>query len=595
MSPKARVRLKLPSRCGLLLGALAVACGADAPAAPGAALGGASTAAGSGGASATASGAGGAQNNAGQSSSGMSSSGASLGGTESNNAGSGGAVSGAGGAGQGPGLPMFPALLQGCDIPAAHQHADRALAVNLLDFWNGSQQYLNAVAPTDGKLTGYWTYAQVFDALLDGVERTGSLHYRGLVRTFYDGRAARGWLVDYYDDEAWMTMALLRAYDLTADSRYLDTAETIYKDIMTQWDTTCCGTHLGGIWWDKKKTQKATASNAGPVIAGVRLAKRTNKPEYLDFAKQAYAFWMSDMVDQKSWAIFDHLSPDGSRGPGALSYNHGLMIGAGLELNAATGEAHYLAESHDFAHYMITNAVRPSSAGPVLNDFGTNCEGDCAAWKGIGYRYLALLFQKDPTHQDYATLLSNDATAIWTLARDPATDHFGSIWSGPPPSTGGVEKQGSAAMALNLYALLCGSDPNAAPPAAGQYEAEEATLNHVALEAMYQGFSGFGYVAAFDKDKQSLTFEVEVAKAGAYSLEWTYAAGAGAATRSVLVAGQAVVAAQAFAATPDWSSWASAKSTLDLAQGANLIELRYDAAKGGAASLNVDKLELTAL
>ncbi|HXK18647.1 MAG TPA: CBM35 domain-containing protein, partial [Polyangiaceae bacterium] len=279
---------------------------------------------------------------------------------------------------------------------------------------------------------------------------------------------------------------------------------------------------------------------------------------------------------------------------GALTYNHGLLIGAGLELNAATGVAHYLSEAHNFAHYMITHAVRPSTAGPVLNDFGTNCEGDCAAWKGIGYRYLALLFQKDPTHQDYATLLSNDATAIWTLARDPATDHFGSIWSGPPPATGGVEKQGSAAMALSLYALLCGSDPNAVAPTPGTYEAEEATLNHVALEAMYQGFSGFGYVAAFDKDKQSLTFEVDAAKAGSYALEWTYAAGAGAASRSVLVAGQPLVPAQAFAATADWNTWGTAKSTVDLAQGANLIELRYDATKGGAAPLNVDKLKVTA-
>jgi predicted alpha-1,6-mannanase (GH76 family) len=592
---KLQTRSSLRLLCGALLGALAAGCGAGVPAPPGGAVAGGSTS-GGGGAGTTTSGAGGAANLGGLTSSGAGGNAGSLGGTESSGgAGAGGSIGGAAVAGQGPGLPMFPALLQGCDIPAAHQHAERALAVSLLDFWNGSQQYLNAIAPSDGKLTGYWTYAQVFDALLDGVERSGGLKYKGLVRTFYDGRAARGWLVDYYDDEAWMTMALLRAYDLTADSRYLDTAETIYKDIMTQWDTTCCGTHLGGIWWDKKKTQKATASNAGPVVAGVRLAKRTNKPEYLDFAKQAYAFWMSDMVDQKTWAIFDHLSPDGTRGPGALTYNHGLMIGAGLELNAATGEAHYLAESHNFAHYMITNAVRPSSAGPVLNDFGTNCEGDCAAWKGIGYRYLARLFQKDPTHQDYATLLSNDATAIWTLARDPATDHFGSIWSGPPPATGGVEKQGSAAMALNLYALLCGSDPNATAPAAGVYEAEEATLNHVALEAMYAGFSGFGYIAAFDKDKQSVSFEVEAAKAGSYSLEWTYTAGAGAATRSVLVAGQPVVAAQAFAATPDWTSWASAKSTVDLLQGKNLIELRYDAAKGGAAALNLDRLRLTPL
>jgi predicted alpha-1,6-mannanase (GH76 family) len=427
------------------------------------------------------------------------------------------------------------------------------------------------------------------------VERTGGLKYRGLVRAFYDGRAARGWLVDYYDDEAWMTMALLRAFDLTGDARYLDTAETIYQDIMTQWDTTCCGTHLGGIWWDKKKSSKATASNAGPVIAGVRLGKRTNKPQYLEFAKKTYDFWMTNMVNQQTWAIYDHLTPDGTRAPGALTYNHGIMIGAGMELSDATGEAHYLTEAHAFAHYMMTNATKPSSAGPVLNDFGTSCTGDCAAWKGIGYRYLALLFRKDPTHADYGTFLANNATAIWTLARATDTNLFNSLWMGPAPTTGGVEAQGSAAMALNLYALLCGSDKNATWPAPGVYEAEESTVNHVALEAKYKNFSGFGYAAAFAKDKQSIVFEVDAAKAGQYSLDFRYSAGAGNATRSVLAAGLAVVPAQAFAATADWDTWASAKATLELPAGKTSVELRFDAAKSGVGAINVDKLTVTAL
>jgi hypothetical protein len=359
---------------------------------------------------------------------------------------------------------------------------------------------------------------------------------------------------------------------------------------MLGWDTSCCGTHLGGIWWNKTHTSKATASNGGPAIAGVRLAKRTNKPEYLDFAKQVYAFWMSDMVDQKTWAIYDHMNPDGSRGTGALTYNHGLLIGAGLELFNATGEAHYLSESNSFAHYMITHAVKSSSAGPVLNDFGNNCENDCAAWKGIGYRYLALLFQHDPTQTDYSTLLSNDAKAIWTLARDPATDLFSSNWAGPPPPSGGVEKQGSAAMALNLYAMLCGSDPAAMPPPAGVYEAEESILNHVGLEQKYMGFSGFGYVAAFDKDKQGVTFEVDVAQAGSYQLTWHYAAASGEASRRVLVGGQA--SSVAFPATPGWDMWADAQSTVMLPQGKSTIELRFDAANGGSGSINLDRVTL---
>ena len=47
---------------------------------------------------------------------------------------------------------------------------------------------------------------------------------------------------------------------------------------------------------------------------------------------------------------------------------------------------------------------------------------------------------------------------VWTLARNPDTNFFASNWAGPPPTVGGIEKQGSAAMALNIYAMLCGSE-----------------------------------------------------------------------------------------------------------------------------------------
>ncbi len=56
---------------------------------------------------------------------------------------------------------------------------------------------------------------------------------------------------------------------------------------MGAWDTTCCGPVKGGVWWDTQHTQKATASNFGPVITAVQLFQHTNNNTYLAFAKQA--------------------------------------------------------------------------------------------------------------------------------------------------------------------------------------------------------------------------------------------------------------------------------------------------------------------
>jgi predicted alpha-1,6-mannanase (GH76 family) len=521
--------------------------------------------------------------------------GGALGGTSSGGVATSGAAGAAGAlAGGSAGMPttgpMFPKLLDDCEAETAHQRADAALAAMLTGFWSGADQWLHATSPSSGILTGYWTYAQGFDALLDGVERTGGQRYRGLVRAFYDGRDARGWLVDYFDDETWMTLALIRAFDLTGEQRYLDTAREIFEDIMKAWDTTCCGEHLGGIWWNRQHQQKATASNAGPVIAGVRLTRRTQDPQYLAFAQQAYAFWWEHMVNQQTYAIYDHLSPNGTRALGSLTYNHGVMIGAALELHAETKEAHFLEEAHGFAHYLSTVATRSSDVGPLLHDaLGQSCDNDCPAWKGIGYRYLVDAFRADTTKSEYRDVLVAGPTALWKLARNADTNFFSANWAGPAPAAGGIEEQGSAVMALNLHAILCGSiaSTGAVP---GRYEAEEATSSHVALEAEYPGFSGFGYVAAFSQAGQSVTFDVEVAAAGAYTATFSYAAAGGEAKRAIAVNGETANAAQIFPATGGWEQWGTQTVMLALPAGKSQVSITYGS--GSAGALNLDRLEI---
>ena len=162
-------------------------------------------------------------------------------------------------------LPWLCCIAQ--DPATYHQQAGRALQSFLLKFWKGNAQYLRNAYPSDGTLTGYWTYAHGWEAVMDGVERTGGQQYSGLIESFYAGQNASGWTSGYYDDECWMTVALTRAYELTGDTKYLNQASALYADITTGWDTTCCGPSRGGLWWDKAHTQKATAANAGAALS----------------------------------------------------------------------------------------------------------------------------------------------------------------------------------------------------------------------------------------------------------------------------------------------------------------------------------------
>jgi hypothetical protein len=54
-----------------------------------------------------------------------------------------------------------------------------------------------------------------------------------------------GFLDNYYDDELWWALAWIQVYDVTGDTKYLDTASSIFEDAKAAWGTTPCG---GGIW-----------------------------------------------------------------------------------------------------------------------------------------------------------------------------------------------------------------------------------------------------------------------------------------------------------------------------------------------------------
>ncbi len=459
------------------------------------------------------------------------------------------------------------------DIAAWHAHADDALETLLLRYWTPGAAYLGAIAPANGSVTQYWTFAQALDAVLDGVERTNGARFTGWIEALYLAQDAKGWSRDYYDDENWMALALIRAYDLEHAPKYLAEAKALYADIEAAWDTTCCGAHPGGIWWDRPHTQKATAANAGAVITGAQLAQRTGDASYLTFAKKVYAFWRANMVDPTTFAVSDHIAPNGTVTNYKFTYNEGLMIGAALALGEADDANH-------IADYML---AKETKAG-ILND-GTNtgCSGDCQQFKGIGFRYLAQLGRADVD-----AMLAASAQSIWANAR--ATDgRFAADWAGPPTPTSTIDADSSATMALNIYAASLG----AYTATTSHHQAEDGVVHAIGLEASHAGFGGWGYLAGWNADGQWVDFSVSVATAGTYKLAIRYAAAAGDAARLVYVNGKNAVAAQPFPATATWDAWATATVSIALPAGASAISLIYNASLGSKSYLNLDWIDVS--
>ena len=464
----------------------------------------------------------------------------------------------------------------GGDLAATwHAHADDALETMLLRYWTPDAAYLGAVAPADASITQYWTFAQALDAVIDGVQRTG--RFGGWIEALYLAQDAKGWSRDYYDDENWMALALLRAGD---DQRYLARAVSLYADIMNAWDTSCCGATHGGIWWDRAHTQKATAANAGPVITGVRLAARTGDGIYLAFAEQVYAYWRTNMVDPTTFAVFDHITPTGTLAKYKFTYNEGLMIGAAMALYGATSDPSYLADAESIAGYMVANEVND---GVLFDGTNTGCNGDCQQFKGIGFRYLQTLAAIDP---QYAPVLAASAHAIWDHARD-ASGLFATDWAGPTTATSTIDADSSATMALNLYATSLGPYVGTA----SHYQAEDGVVHGIGLEATRAGFDGWGYLAGWNANGQWVDFHV-TASAGTHQLSLHYSAGAGNAKRLVFINGVNAIAAQAFPTTTDWNTWSTVTATVTLPAGASTISIIYNGGLGSTNYLNLDWIDL---
>jgi len=493
----------------------------------------------------------------------------------------------AGGAGDGgAGGQSAPEPARCDDAADKHERAERALADFLLRFWRADLQYLVEEIPGDMP-AHYWVYAQAVDAVLDAAERTNGERFVGLAEALLLGQGRRTWSSDWYDDENWLALALIRTHDLTAGAEYLERAESLMRHIMDAWDETCCGPAPGGIWWDAAHTQKATASNGGPVITAARLAQRTGDDSYLAFAERAYAYWRQTMVDPDSYQVFDHVDPSGDITAWSFTYNEGVMIGAALALHEATGEASYLEDARGYAARMLAEQTTDGPAGAVLYD-GTNtgCGGDCQQFKSIGYRYLDLLERSDPDAEIRA-LLQSSASSLWTVARDPQTGNFATNWAEPAASDGVTIRQMSAAVtALSLDATYCRGYSGEGRP----IEAEEGLIRGVALENSHPGFTGFGYLAAWGSEDQGVDLRLAVRDAGSYALSFRYAAESDA-TRSLAVNGTPVGAALAFAATGSWQSYATIALDVELAAGDNILSIDYASSSEGY--LNLDHVVVT--
>ncbi|KAK7981812.1 hypothetical protein PG988_004050 [Apiospora saccharicola] len=232
---------------------------------------------------------------------------------------------------------------------------------------------------------------------------------------------------DYYDDEGWWALALIRSHDLgvqgLGDQTYISAANDIFED-MRKGRSPC-----GGIYWSKVTDYTNAIANELFFSVAASMANRMpNKQYYVDIAVEQWKWFKGSGLINKDNLVNDGLTTACKNNGGATwSYNQGVILGGLAELYKATGDVGLLASADAIAKAAMSKLSRN---GTLFEGCEPNCGADGAQFKGVFLRNLMYLHQVAP-QPAYRTYILNNANTIWAKDRNVTTNQLGVTWPGP--------------------------------------------------------------------------------------------------------------------------------------------------------------------
>ena len=117
--------------------------------------------------------------------------------------------------------------------------------------------------------TSWWNSANILYAYLEFGELTGDTIYMKRVLHSLATVQPADMINDYYDDQGWWGIALLKAYETTRNKSFRKKAENLFQDMASSWDDQCGG----GIYWKKDRNYKNAIANELFILFSIRLYK----------------------------------------------------------------------------------------------------------------------------------------------------------------------------------------------------------------------------------------------------------------------------------------------------------------------------------
>lgn len=252
---------------------------------------------------------------------------------------------------------------------------------------------------------GTWTGSLNIMAAEDAYDRTGDDDKKTLVNnlltTWLDNNPPPWDWDGWNDDIGWFTLALIRGYQITGTSDFLDQAQYGFDYAYGRgWDTEY---NDGGIWEenpeyiDEEPHKEALSTNSLGKVSCM-IYQSTNDQSYMDKCRQIYDWTWSHLFDNETGALHTGIDMDGTVNTAVSAYNQGTFLDYANLIYKITGEQSFYDDALKAINYARDSVTEDGifTGGPDYNTWADEMArgvGNFVADNGLWDEYYSWMVQ----------------------------------------------------------------------------------------------------------------------------------------------------------------------------------------------------------